>query len=88
MGNIGEFNIAEADDATYVEMGIRKGKPEIVTYFVVAATHGIIDATSGGDIHGTIYGKKQVFRWTLPADRREFNPDTLRQYLLSNMMIN
>jgi hypothetical protein len=85
--SLGEFNLAQTDDTTYVEMGIRKGNPEIVTYFTVAATLGVIDETSGGDIQGTIYGEDKVFRWTLSAERRGFAPDTLRQYLLANMRI-
>ena len=84
---LGLLQTSETDDATYVEMGVKKGNPEFLTFYVVSATLAIIEETAGGDIHGTIHGKERVFRWTLSAERRGFSADTLRQYLLSNMRI-
>lgn len=84
--NLGFLKTAETSGATYVEMGVSSNS-EMGSFFMIASTLAIIDETTGGDIHGTIHGDEKVFRWTLPAERRGFAPDTLRQYLLANMEI-
>ena len=82
---LGLLQTAETADATYVEIGVKQGNPEFVSFYAVASTLAVIDETSGGDIHGTIHSGEKMFRWTLSAERRGFSPDTLRQHLLANM---
>ena len=82
---LGLLNTVQTDDATHVEMGIKQGNPEFVAFYAVASTLAVIDETTGGDIHGTIHSGERMFRWTLSAERRGFNPDTLRQHLLAKM---
>ena len=85
--SLGLLQTAQTDDSTHVEIGVKKGNPEFVTFYAVASTLAIIEETAGGDIHGTIHGKERLFRWTLSAERRGFAPDTLRQHLLANMRV-
>jgi hypothetical protein len=87
MGWVGLFKTAQTEDTTYIEMNISKGNSESCPPFIVSATLAAIDETSGGTIRGTVHGSDKVFRWELPPDKRGFNPDTLRQYLLANMRI-
>jgi len=86
MGSVGVLKTAQTEDTTYIEMTVSKGNSEYTPIFIVSATLAAMDETSGGTIRGTAHSEK-VLRWELPPDKRGFNEDTLRQYLLSNMRI-
>ena len=85
---LGDLKTAQTDDSTHVEMAVKQGNSEFASFYAVASTLAIIDETSGGDICGTIHAGETMYRWELPPEKRGFNPDTLRQYLLANMRVN